>query len=163
MQGSHHVRRVVGVLALGALLWLAPGCGQAEEPAEQRVESLLLADTGRLQTVTPVQVKAVLGQAGAPLIVDSRGPAEFAAGHIPGAINVPHKTIYARQAMLAERGEHGIVFYCQAGVRAKFSANALREEGFRKIGVMSGHFPRWSALRYPVEFDTDAGKDADAE
>ena len=165
MQGPHHVRRVVGVLALGALLALVPGCGPAEEPAPEPVEGLLLASTRAVQTVTPVQVRAALGQPGAPLIVDSRTPREFAAGHIPGAINVPHKTTYGKQAMLAERGGNGIVFYCQAGVRAKFSAKALSEEGFPRIGVMSGHFLRWRALSYPIEIDgdADAGTDADAE
>ncbi|GAB3322904.1 rhodanese-like domain-containing protein [Haloplanus rallus] len=42
-----------------------------------------------VEEVTPEELHDRLESGDSPQIVDIRGPREFAAGHIPGAINVP--------------------------------------------------------------------------
>lgn len=72
-------------------------------------------------------------------LVDVRSPAEFAAGHIEGAINIPVEELPGR---LAEVGPHEkpVVLYCRSGRRSANAAALLRQAGFQSvhdIGAMS--------------------------
>jgi len=57
------------------------------------------------------------------LLVDVRSASEFASGHIPGAVNIPMDQIEARLDDLAVNLP--IVLICQAGTRARMTANLL--------------------------------------
>lgn len=65
-----------------------------------------------------------LVQAGARL-VDVRTPGEFAAGHIPGAINVPVQQLDTRMSELQPK-ETAIVVYCRSGRRSGNAARMLK-------------------------------------
>lgn len=91
-----------------------------------------------------------LGAPDAPLILDVRSPAEYAQGHIPGAINVPHDQVAAHAAELASRGGRGVVIYCLSGMRAAAAAGALQRAGMTDIRLLSGHMQGWRAARRPV-------------
>jgi rhodanese-related sulfurtransferase len=68
-------------------------------------------------------------------VVDVRTPEEFATGHVPGAINIPHD-------QLAERhGEIGppatpVLLYCRSGRRSGIAAGTLAEKGFTAVWDM---------------------------
>ena len=74
---------------------------------------------------SPEQLEAVQAAlaAGAPLI-DVRTPAEFSAGHLPGARNIP----LSRSGGAAGLGDT-IVVYCASGARSARAASALRAAG----------------------------------
>lgn len=74
-----------------------------------------------VQTMTPAQVKDLLAQ-DAALVVDVRSPAEYGAGHIPGAVNVPGDS--AVQQLPSSNG-HTVVLACQSGRRSAQVAEAL--------------------------------------
>jgi phage shock protein E len=69
--------------------------------------------------------------AGARLL-DVRSPAEFAGGHLPGAVNVPVQELERR---LAEVGpsDGELVVYCRSGHRSSRAAALLRQHGFTKV------------------------------
>lgn len=74
------------------------------------------------------------------LLVDVRTPAEYAAGHIPSAINVPYQNI-ARD--LPEGAEETIlVVYCRSGRRSGIAYDTLRAQGYDRI-VDFGGIVRW--------------------
>jgi rhodanese-related sulfurtransferase len=79
-----------------------------------------------------------------PLIIDVRTPEEFAAGHVPGAINMPHDQIAGRYQELnvAETGE--IVVYCRSGKRAAVAEQILLDMGFTNVATLEGHWLGWS-------------------
>ena len=56
-------------------------------------------------------------QADAALVVDARDPSEFAAGHIPGAVNVPYEEAARDPAPLGRLQPAGrpIIVYCSGG------------------------------------------------
>lgn len=81
-----------------------------------------------------------LVQAGARLI-DVRTPAEFAAGHIPGAINIPVQQIDARMREL-EPKDGAVVLYCRSGHRSGNAARILRDAGFAAVHDL-GAMSRW--------------------
>src|SRR5262245_3153989 len=52
------------------------------------------------------------------VVLDVRTAAEYADGHIPGAINIPRDELLARAAELADARDSDIVVYCKTGPRA---------------------------------------------
>ena len=85
------------------------------------------------------------------VILDVRTPEEFAAGHVPGAINIPYTHLPARISEVADAGDKDIVVYCATGVRAERGAERLRENGFTKLLHLDGDMKAWEAQKRPLE------------
>lgn len=81
-----------------------------------------------------------LVQSGARL-VDVRTPAEFAAGHIPGAINIPVQQLETRMREL-EPKDGTVVLYCRSGRRSGDAAQLLKRAGFAQVHDL-GPMSRW--------------------
>jgi RNA polymerase sigma-70 factor (ECF subfamily) len=79
--------------------------------------------------------------------VDVRSGAEFACGHIPGAVNIPMDQIESR---LGDLGLNlPIVLVCQSGKRARMTAGLL-EPCQRQITVLEGGTKAWIEAQLPV-------------
>ena len=78
------------------------------------------------------------------LLVDVREPDEFAAGHVPGAINVPLSTLRERWTELPQDREIWVT--CGVGQRAYYATRFLAQHGHR-IRNLSGGFTTYAALR----------------
>jgi len=100
-------------------------------------------------SISPQELQARMAKGDAPLVVDVRTPEEFRAGHIPGAINVPHDQVAARAAELS--GEHGVAMYCMKGPRARLGEQALERAGVEDVLHVEGGFSAWQAAGLPVE------------
>ena len=81
-----------------------------------------------------------LVHAGARL-VDVRTPAEFAAGHLPGAINIPVQELADRLAELQPK-DTPVVLYCRSGRRSSTAARTLKSAGFAAVHDL-GSMGRW--------------------
>jgi rhodanese-related sulfurtransferase len=84
------------------------------------------------------------------LLLDVRTPAEFAAGHIPGAINIPHTELATRMAELEVSRDSDIVVYCRSGARAATALGVLEKSGFKRTFHLQGDYTRWSDEKRPV-------------
>ena len=82
-----------------------------------------------------------------PFSIDVRKAAEFAAGHVPGAINLP---IQHAGRMNAARDEPLIV-YCGHGPRAWIAGRMLRRRGFTAIRYLRGHMAAWRRAELPEQ------------
>ena len=72
------------------------------------------------------------------IILDVRRPDEFAAGHIPGAINVPNESIGDRDIPeLPDKGQL-ILVYCRSGNRSKQASAKLAKLGYTNILEFGG-------------------------
>jgi rhodanese-related sulfurtransferase len=94
-------------------------------------------------------------KAGAALVVDAREAEEFAAGHIPGAVNVPYDDAVRDPAPLSKLDTAGrpIIVYCSGGTceSSRLLAEMLvRDLGQRRVLVYEGGFPEWAASGEPV-------------
>ncbi len=87
----------------------------------------------------------------APTILDVRTPQEFAAGHVPGAINIPHTELEKRYSELEMEGSEELVVYCQSGRRAAIAEAALGELGFTNVRDLEGHIAAWKEAERPLE------------
>lgn len=78
---------------------------------------------------------------GGARLVDVRTRAEFAAGHIEGAVNIPVGELGARLGEVGDR-EKPVVVYCASGMRSSSAAGALRGAGFLRVHDL-GAMARW--------------------
>jgi phage shock protein E len=63
------------------------------------------------------------------LLLDVRTPAEYAGGHVNGALNIPIQVLSQRLGDLGDKGRE-IVVYCQSGGRSARAAAELRQAGY---------------------------------
>jgi phage shock protein E len=85
------------------------------------------------------------------VIVDVRTPAEFAQGHVPGAINIPVDQVANRLRELSNAKNKDVVLYCRSGKRAAQAADVLKSNGFAKLLHLEGDIAKWEASKLPVE------------
>lgn len=121
-------------LLIGSLLVMT-GCGS--EPAASTVAAADLADR--------------IGNDTAPAIFDVRTPEEYAEGHIPGAINIPHTDVAARAGELSAYKDREVVVYCGSGRRAAMAEADLAAAGFDNVRDLEGHMKGWKAGGYPLD------------
>lgn len=84
------------------------------------------------------------------LIVDVRTAQEYAEGHIPDAINIPHDQIAPDDARLKDRKDRQVVVYCRSGRRSALAAERLEEMGFSPVRTLKGDMPGWIEKGLPV-------------
>jgi len=84
------------------------------------------------------------------VLLDVRTPAEYAEGHIPGAINIPHTELASRIGELSESKGRDLVVYCRSGKRSEQALAVLREAGFSRLFHLKGDYLGWSGEKRPV-------------
>ena len=99
--------------------------------------------------VTPRDLFAAIEAASAPRILDVRTEQEFAAGHVPGAINLP----FMRAGELNADPAEPLVVYCGLGPRAWIAGLVLRRRGFTAISYLRGHMAAWRRAGLPEARD----------
>ncbi len=85
------------------------------------------------------------------LIIDVRTPQEYAAGHVPGAINMPHTSITSQLEKLQGHKNKTIVIYCKSGRRAGMAEQTLSDAGFKQLLHLDGDMDGWLEGNYPIE------------
>ena len=93
------------------------------------------ATTETGDTITTEILAAIEHEA---LIVDVRTPEEFADGHYPGAINIPHESILDGLNQLGVTIDTSIILYCRSGNRSGQAEQVLREKGFTEARNAGG-------------------------
>jgi len=129
--------------------------GMLRGVAESRLADVkqLVADfLGDKDAMEPVPAQELLERAkkGLVTVLDVRPPEEFAAGHLPGAINIPIDKLEGGLAKLSKRRE--VVAYCR-GPYCLMSFEAvlkLRKRGWKARRLQDG-FPEWKAAGLPVD------------
>ncbi|MBI4190154.1 MAG: metalloregulator ArsR/SmtB family transcription factor [Betaproteobacteria bacterium] len=123
--------------------------------AEERladVDKLVKVYLHSRDSMEPVPAKELMQRVkkGLVTVLDVRPPEEYAAGHIPGAINVPLNEIRKRLHELPADQE--IVAYCRGPYcLLAFEAVAqLRKKG-RQARRLENGFPEWKSAGLPVE------------
>ena len=81
-------------------------------------------------------------------VLDVRQPAEWAAGHIPGAAFISGAEVPARLHEIPDDGPLAVV--CGSGYRSSVIASLLRAEGREAANVIGG-MEAWSATGLPIE------------
>jgi rhodanese-related sulfurtransferase len=125
------VRRPAIALAACALAFAAAAAGPATIEPKALSERIAWADPSLL-------------------LLDVRTPEEYAGGHLPGAVNIPHTELAARVAELDGARERDIVVYCRTGSRTAQALEVLGKAGFKRLFHLEGDYVRWSEEKRPV-------------
>lgn len=76
-------------------------------------------------------------------VLDVRDATQFAAGHIPGAVNIEWRQVFAERARLPR--DRTVLVYCNTSSYAGQVAMALRMDGLENVRVLHGGFNEWKA------------------
>lgn len=100
------------------------------------------------------EYRKLVDDPGSALIIDVREPQEFAAGHVPGAINIPRGLIDSQIWNLVGAPEKAdmerpIILQCQSGKRATLAAQTLGELGFTQTTVVIMNLNDWQQVGNP--------------
>jgi thiosulfate/3-mercaptopyruvate sulfurtransferase len=102
---------------------------------------------------------------GDAVVVDTRDPAEFAEGHLPGAVNLDWLELVDEESRglrpeadlretLESRGivpDRRAVLYCNTARRISHTYVALRSLGYDDVGFYEGSLTEWERRGGPVE------------
>jgi rhodanese-related sulfurtransferase len=118
---------IIAALTVTALL--LTGCSSASDAIED----------------VDVSGAAAIVEQGEAVILDVRTPAEFAAGHLPGAINIDVESadFVDRVAGLDESAE--TLVYCRTGNRSGVATDKMAELGFTDMADLQGGIEAWAA------------------
>lgn len=81
---------------------------------------------------------SIMGSENNYMILDVRTAEEYAAGHIPEAVNVPNETIGKADIPELPDRDQLILVYCRSGNRSKQASQKLAELGFTNIVEFGG-------------------------
>lgn len=88
------------------------------------------------------------------VIIDVRTPAEYAAGHIKGSINIPVDRIEEDIHTVPGIGkDSAILLYCRSGARSNRAVSILQKQGFTRPlngGGLSDMAQRYPSCSYPA-------------
>lgn len=134
------MRRLFAFVFVCALL----ACSADERPSE----AVSMPASG---DVTQADLSDRIGSADAPFLLDVRTPGEYAEGHVPGAVNVPHDQLAAHLSELAAHPSDEVVVYCERGGRAALAIETLEGAGFSGVRHLAGDMAGWRAAGLPTD------------
>lgn len=88
----------------------------------------------------------------ADIVIDVREPAEYAAGHIVGALSVPRGVLeFKVNDLPAIKGaDTNILVYCKTSGRAALAAQSLEALGYKQVVSIAGGFEAWIEAGKPT-------------
>lgn len=144
--------RVYYELAGADVVALIAALGRVAETRLAEMEQLVRTYITARDDLEPIPAAELVKRSklGLVTVLDVRPAKEFAAGHLPGAINVPVEDLAKRLRKLPKGRE--VIAYCR-GPYCLLSVDAvtlLRTKGFKARRLEDG-FPEWKASGLPVE------------
>jgi phage shock protein E len=116
------------------------------------VLGLALVTTGQVaaKDISQSQLQKIMKNDQQVIVLDVRTVEEFEQGHIPNAVNIPHKELEARLAELSGAKNTQVVIYCRSGRRAEVAKQVLVTSGFTQLDHLSGDFNEWTSNNLPI-------------
>lgn len=112
----------------------APQYGSAKDP----INMLGFVASGLIRGDHPqIAVDEFPSRANSSSLIDVRLPDEFAAGHIPNAVNIPVDELRERLSEIAR--DRPVIAYCQVGMRGYTATRILMQSGFDVVNLSGGY------------------------
>lgn len=103
--------------------------------------------------VNPAQATLLINREDAH-VVDVREAEEFAAGHLPDAINIPVAKLADRIAELEKFKDKPLIVCCASGMRSGKACGELQKLGFTRLYNLDGGIDAWAQAGQPVKKGT---------
>jgi rhodanese-related sulfurtransferase/DNA-binding transcriptional ArsR family regulator len=151
-------KRVIYGLSDAAVLQAAAALQRVAERNSAQVREVIGSYFHARDALEPVSRKELARRLKDDLVtvLDVRPKDEFAAGHLPKAVNIPLRALERRLRELPK--DRDVIAYCRGPycVLAVEAAALLRKHGFRARRLEEG-FPEWKAAGLAVERTALAG------
>ena len=151
-------KHVLYVVSDPKVLELTAALGQVAERNLAQVREVVSSYFRERDALEPISRKELTRRLKDNIVtlLDVRPDDEFAAGHLPNAINIPLRDLPRRLRELPKNRE--IVAYCRGAycVLAFEAVALLRKRGFAAMRLEEG-FPEWRAAGLPVETGAHPG------
>lgn len=85
------------------------------------------------------------------VVVDVCEPAEFAAGHVVGAKNIPLADLEKKLAGAVKNKSLPLILVCQSGARSGRAVAIAKKLGYDLAQSLGGGMVSWKAANLPVE------------
>ena len=122
--------KILAALLLIVMGFTIAGCGG--DTADERKEQ------AEYRRITADEAQVLMQREQDYLILDVRSPEEYAAGHIPHAINIPMDDFGEEAPRELPDRNQTIFVYCVKGIRSMNVANRLAHMGYKNIVEMGG-------------------------
>ena len=96
------------------------------------------SQTNTYRQITMDEAVNMMAEESGYIILDVRRPDEFAAGHIPGAINVANESIGTDEIPELPDKDQLIMVHCRSGRRSKEASEKLVKLGYTNIVEFGG-------------------------
>jgi rhodanese-related sulfurtransferase len=85
------------------------------------------------------------------VVIDVCEPAEYAAGHVGGAKNIPLNQLEAKLAAVVKNKSVPLILVCQSGARSGRAVAIAKKIGYEQAQSLGGGLASWRAANLPVE------------
>jgi rhodanese-related sulfurtransferase len=143
---------VTMVSVLFALSMVSAALAQQQAPAGPPpvVKDMVAKAKGSVQKVSAVDVKAMIDRKDKVIYLDVRDPNEFAAGHLPGAMNISRGTLEFNVFGKIQDQNAQIILYCKTVSRSALATKTMNDLGYKNAKLMDASFEEWIKAGYPV-------------
>lgn len=105
------------------------------------------------KTIEPQEFEQLIASTDSLQLLDVRTPAEYAEGHLMGAMLIDIKSgEFAVQATEKLRLNHPVAVYCRSGKRSAMAADTLTALGF-KVMNLNGGITAWQEQGFTVAIE----------
>jgi len=146
-------RWFVLVMAFLALSVVGTALAQKAAPAGPPpiVKDMVAKAKSSVQKVSATDVKAMIDKKDKVIYLDVRDPGEFAAGHLPGAMNISRGTLEFNVFNKIQDQNAKVIVYCKTAGRSTLATKTLNDLGYKNAILMDAQFEDWVKAGYPVE------------
>jgi rhodanese-related sulfurtransferase len=113
------------------------------------VQQFLVSIPRDYYTVRQINKVKALGKEKQALLVDVREPKEYASGHIPGAINLPLRSLTDNLDRIPKN--RPVILYCSTGYRTAMGVMALQMLGYDNVRGFPPSIEGWKAAGEELE------------
>jgi rhodanese-related sulfurtransferase len=139
------------VFMVGLVLALSMVTAGMAQDMNPKVKEMLASAKASITKVSAEAVKAAIDSKEKAVILDVRDAGEFAAGHLPGAVNVSRGTLeFAVFGKIPDQNAK-IYVYCKTAARSSFATKTLNDLGYKNACLMDAPYENWVKAGYPVE------------
>ena len=85
------------------------------------------------------------------VVIDICEPAEYAAGHVVGAKNIPLGQLEGKLAITVKNKALPLILVCQSGARSSRALGIAKKLGFENVQSLSGGLGAWRSANLPIE------------
>ncbi len=123
----------------------------AAAPMNPKVKEMIGTAKAAVKKVPAEEVKKAIDSKEKAVFLDVRDPGEFAAGHLPGAMNISRGTLEMNVFGKIPDQNAKIYVYCKTAGRSALATKVLNDLGYKNACLVDAQYADWVKAGYPVE------------